>query len=165
MNAKGPPRMANDLFTRREALRISGFGAVGFAFHPRWARAEGGTKVTMHKSPTCGCCGAWAARMREAGYVVEEIVEADMQSVKKRLGVPERLASCHTAEIDGYIVEGHVPPQAVAQLLKERPKAVGLAAPGMPSGSPGMEGGEPEVYRLYLFDASGSRPFGDCAVG
>jgi hypothetical protein len=153
--------MANDLFTRREALRIGGFGAAGLAFRAGWARAEGATKVTMHKSPTCGCCGAWAARMREAGYVVEEIVEADMQAVKKRLGVPERLASCHTAEIDGYIVEGHVPPQAVAQLLQERPKAVGLAAPGMPSGSPGMEGGEPEVYRLYLFEASGSRPFGD----
>ena len=79
--------------------------------------------------------------MREAGYVVEEIVEADMPSVKKRLGVPEPLSSCHTAEIDGYIVEGHVPPQAVARLLKERPKAVGLSAPGMPAGSPGMEGG------------------------
>lgn len=99
--------------------------------------------------------------MREAGYVVEEIVEADMPSVKTRLGVPEALSSCHTAEIDGYIVEGHVPPQAVARLLKERPKAVGLAAPGMPAGSPGMEGGAAEVYRLYLFDASGSRPFGD----
>ena len=79
--------------------------------------------------------------MREAGFIVEEVVEADMPSVKKRLGVPEPLSSCHTAEIDGYIVEGHVPPQAVARLLKERPKAVGLAAPGMPAGSPGMEGG------------------------
>jgi hypothetical protein len=98
--------------------------------------------------------------MREAGYVVEEILETDMQAVKRRLGVPERLASCHTAEIGGYVIEGHVPPQAVARLLKERPKAVGLAAPGMPAGSPGMEGGEAEVYTLYLFDASAVRPFG-----
>ncbi len=146
--------------TRRRALMFAAATAA-IALLPRWARAQGATKVVVHKSPTCGCCGAWTARMREAGYVVEEIIEADIQAVKKRLGVPERLASCHTAEIDGYVVEGHVPPQAVAQLLKERLKAIGLAAPGMPAGSPGMEGGEPEVYRLYLFDASGERPFGD----
>jgi hypothetical protein len=149
--------MANNPFTRRETLRLAAVAAL----IPGWARGESATKVVMHKSPTCGCCGAWSARMREAGYVVEEIVEADMPSVKKRLGVPEPLSSCHTAEIDGYIVEGHVPPQAVARLLKERPKAIGLAAPGMPAGSPGMEGGAAEVYRLYLFDASGARPFGD----
>jgi hypothetical protein len=154
---QGSTLMANNLFTRRETLRLAAVAAL----IPGWARAEDATKVVMHKSPTCGCCGAWSARMREAGYVVEEIVEADMPSVKKRLGVPEPLSSCHTAEIDGYIVEGHVPPQAVARLLKERPKAIGLAAPGMPAGSPGMEGGAAEVYRLYLFDASGARPFGD----
>jgi len=145
--------------TRREALGLAAATAAIALFAER-ASAEI-IKAVVHKSPTCGCCGAWTARMREAGYVVEEIVEADMQAVKKRLGVPDRLASCHTAEIGGYVVEGHVPPQAVAQLLKERPKAIGLAAPGMPAGSPGMEGGAPEVYRLYLFDASGARPFGD----
>ncbi|MFO1103913.1 MAG: DUF411 domain-containing protein [Methylocystis sp.] len=146
--------------TRRQAL-IFAVATGTIALLSGWLRAEAATKAVVHKSPTCGCCGAWTARLRDAGYVVEEIVEADMQAVKKRLGVPERLASCHTAEIDGYVVEGHVPPQAVARLLQERPKAIGLAAPGMPAGSPGMEGGEPEVYRIYLFDDSGARPFGD----
>jgi hypothetical protein len=152
--------MSMEQATRRQALIFSVVtGAI--ALLPRWAHAEGATKAIVHKSPTCSCCSAWTARLREAGFVVEEIVEADVQAVKKRLGVPERLASCHTAEIDGYVIEGHVPPQAIARLLKERPKAIGLAAPGMPAGSPGMEGGEPEVYRLYLFDASDARPFGD----
>lgn len=145
--------------TRREALRLAA-GTAAVALFAGRASAQT-IKAIVHKSPTCGCCGAWTARMRAAGYNVEEIVEADMPSVKKRLGVPEKLASCHTAEIDGYVVEGHVPAQAVAQLLKERPNAVGLAAPGMPAGSPGMEGGAPEIYRLYLFDASEARPFGD----
>ncbi|NBS35177.1 MAG: DUF411 domain-containing protein [Methylocystaceae bacterium] len=117
-------------------------------------------KITMHKSATCGCCGKWALRMREAGFVVEEIIEADMQAVKSRLGVSEKMQSCHTSEIAGYIVEGHVPAQAIKQLLQERPKVSGIAAPGMPSGSPGMEMGAPEVYTLYLFDAAGARPLG-----
>jgi hypothetical protein len=124
------------------------------------ARAEEAKKMIVHKSPTCGCCGGWARRMRAEGYVVEEVVESDMKAVKARLGVPENLASCHTAELDGYVIEGHVPPAAIARLLAERPKALGLAAPGMPMGSPGMEMGEPEVYTLYLFDASGAREFG-----
>jgi hypothetical protein len=143
---------------RRQAMLCFGLAAGGLIAGA--ARAGDPGKLIVHKSPTCGCCGGWARRMREAGYVVEEIVESDMKAVKARLGVPEKMASCHTAEIDGYIVEGHVPPQAVAQLLKERPKAVGVAAPGMPMGSPGMEMGEPEVYTLYLFDASGVREFG-----
>ncbi|WP_457797711.1 DUF411 domain-containing protein [Methylocystis sp. S23] len=145
-------------FSRREAARF--LGAAAAALIAGGARAEEAKKMIVHKSPTCGCCGGWAARMRAEGYAVEEIKEADMEAVKARLGVPERMASCHTAEIDGYVIEGHVPPQAVAQLLKERPKAAGVAAPGMPMGSPGMEMGEPEIYALYLFDASGAREFG-----
>ena len=124
------------------------------------ARAQDAKKMIVHKSPTCGCCGKWAARMRAAGYVVEEVLESDMKAVKAKFGVPESMASCHTAEFDGYIIEGHVPAEAIARLLKERPKVTGIAAPGMPAGSPGMEGGEPEVYPLYLFDASGAREFG-----
>lgn len=145
-------------FSRRESLRI--LGAAACALQIGVARAADATRMVVHKSATCGCCGKWAARMREAGYAVEEIIETDMKAVKARLGVPEAMHSCHTAEVDGYIVEGHVPAKAIAQLLKERPKAVGLAAPGMPSGSPGMEMGEAEVYTLYLFDAAGSREFG-----
>ncbi len=144
--------------SRREAALF--LGAAASALLTGAARADDARKMIVHKSPTCGCCGGWAARMRAEGYVVEEIKEADMKAVKARLGVPERMASCHTAEYDGYVIEGHVPPQAVAKLLKERPNATGVAAPGMPMGSPGMEMGEPEVYTLYLFDASGAREFG-----
>lgn len=144
--------------TRRSTLRILAGGAA-MAILGGVARAEA-KKMVVHKSATCGCCGKWVARMREAGYSVEEVVEADMSAVKTRLGVPKDMASCHTAEIDGYIVEGHVPARALDRLLKERPKAVGLAAPGMPSGSPGMEGGEAETYTLYLFGAEGVREFG-----
>ena len=155
--------MSRIFSTRRSTLRLLAASAASALF-AGVARAEPAKmvmqKMVMHKSATCGCCSKWATRMREAGYAVEEIVEADMKAVKTRLGVPDAMASCHTAEIDGYLVEGHVPPQALAQLLKERPKAAGLAAPGMPGGSPGMESAEPEVYALYLFDASGSRDFG-----
>jgi hypothetical protein len=145
-------------FSRRAAALFLG-AAAGAALVASGAQAEP-RKMIVHKSPTCGCCGGWAKRMRAEGYIVEEINETDMKAVKTRLGVPENMASCHTAELDGYIIEGHVPPQAISQLLKERPKATGLAAPGMPMGSPGMEMGEPEVYTLYLFDASGAREFG-----
>lgn len=145
-----------DLPNRRHALLF--LAASASALCVGVARAE--AKMVMHKSATCGCCSKWAARMREAGYIVEEIVEDDMNAVKKRLGVPGDMASCHTAEIDGYIIEGHVSSAAVARLLKERPKAIGLAAPGMPGGSPGMESAEPEEFTLYLFDASDRREFG-----
>ncbi|MCC3244954.1 DUF411 domain-containing protein [Methylocystis sp. WRRC1] len=145
-------------FSRRESVRFLGAAACALCIGA--ARADDAKKMVVHKSATCGCCGKWAARMREAGYVVEEIIETDMKAVKAKLGVPEKMASCHTAEIDGYIVEGHVPAQAIAQLLKDRPKVVGIAAPGMPAGSPGMEMGEAEVYTLYLFDAAGAREFG-----
>jgi hypothetical protein len=165
ISAQNPRRKASDMETimqqnlsRRQTLLL--LGAAGCAISAGAARAEEGKKMIVHKSPTCGCCGGWAKRMREAGYIVEEINEPDMKAVKARLGVPEKMTSCHTAELDGYIVEGHVPPQAIAQLLRERPKAVGVAAPGMPMGSPGMEMGEPEVYTLYLFDGSGAREFG-----
>jgi hypothetical protein len=145
-------------FSRREASLL--LSAAAAALFSGAAFAEDAKKMVVHKSATCGCCGGWSKRMRAAGFVVEEIIEPDMKAVKARLGVPEKMASCHTAEIDGYVIEGHVPAQAIAQVLKERPKAIGIAAPGMPMGSPGMEMGEPEVYTLYLFDASGAREFG-----
>lgn len=144
--------------SRRQTLHL--FGAAAGALAAGAAMGEEPKKMIVHKSATCGCCGGWAKHMRAAGFIVEEINEPDMTAIKARLGVPEKMASCHTAELDGYIIEGHVPAQAVAQLLKERPKAIGLAAPGMPMGSPGMEMGEPEPYTLYLFDASGARDFG-----
>jgi hypothetical protein len=145
--------------SRRQTLLF--LGAAAGALAASAAMAEEPKKMIVHKSPTCGCCGGWAKHMRAAGFIVEEINEPDMKAIKAKFGVPEKMASCHTAELDGYIIEGHAPAQAVARLLKERPKAIGLAAPGMPMGSPGMEMGEAETYTLYLFDASGSREFGN----
>lgn len=116
--------------------------------------------VVVHRSPTCGCCKAWVGHLRGAGFAVDVIDEADIASVKTRLGVPPSLASCHTAEVGGYVVEGHTPAAAIRKLLAEKPNAIGLAVPGMPAGSPGMEtGGAAEVYEVVLFDAGGWRGF------
>jgi hypothetical protein len=156
--------MSPKALSRRESMRLFGATAAAALFaalSANGACAAAPAKILVHRSPTCGCCGAWADRLRGAGFSVEVVNEADMNAVKKRLGVPSALASCHTAEIDGYVVEGHVPAQAIERLLRERPKAIGLAAPGMPAGSPGMEtSGESDLYQLYLFDASGSREYG-----
>lgn len=114
--------------------------------------------VVMHKSPTCGCCGKWAQHMQEAGFRVETRLADDMRRIKQRAGVPDNKASCHTAEVDGYFIEGHVPAVDVKRLLAERPDARGLAVPGMPLGSPGMEvpDGTVQPYAVQLVSADGS---------
>jgi hypothetical protein len=95
--------------------------------------------VLVHKSPTCGCCKGWVEHMRASGFTVEVEDTAALQAVKERVGVPAGKASCHTSEVGGYFVEGHVPAEDIVRLLKEKPKARGITAPGMPIGSPGME--------------------------
>jgi hypothetical protein len=117
--------------------------------------------VTVTKDPTCGCCGGWVEHVEAAGYPVRVVESADLDSLKQRLGVPAELASCHTAEVGGYVVEGHVPAAAINRLLAERPSGTGLAVPGMPAGSPGMEspGVDPEPYEVLLFGAT-VRTFG-----
>lgn len=109
--------------------------------------------VVVYKDPNCGCCGLWIDHLRSAGFPVEAHDSPDMNGVKARLGVPAELASCHTAMVDGYVLEGHVPAGAVQSLLAARPRATGLAVPGMPIGSPGMEvpGTAPDVYDVVLF--------------
>ena len=97
--------------------------------------------------------------LQAAGFAVTIEETADLHTVRKRLRVPADLAACHTAEADGYVIEGHVPAAAVRRLLKERPNAVGLAVPGMPSGSPGMEGRQVDSYDVVLFDASSRRTY------
>jgi len=114
-------------------------------------------EVIMYKNPSCGCCGAWAKHMRGAGFVVTEIPREDMEVVKEKYGVSVGLASCHTAIVGGYVIEGHVPASDVQRLLQERPKIVGLTAPGMPMQSPGMqaEGMQPKHYSVLAFDKQG----------
>jgi hypothetical protein len=117
--------------------------------------------MTVTKDPSCGCCGAWVEHVRKAGFAVEVIGSAEVNRLKVRLGVPQSLASCHTAEIGGYVIEGHVPADAIKRLLTEKPRAKGLAVPGMPVGSPGMEveGVEPDTYEVVLFGPSGQTTF------
>jgi hypothetical protein len=112
-------------------------------------------KVVVYKDPDCGCCGAWVDHMKANGFSVTVHDVRDMTPHKRKLGVPERLGSCHTAVVDGYTIEGHVPAADVKRLLKERPKAKGLAVPGMPQGSPGMETGKLDPYDVLLFDSVG----------
>ncbi len=114
------------------------------------AGAAEGPLVTVHKDPSCGCCDGWVEHMARSGFRVT-VARGDLFAAKHRLGVPEDLASCHTAAVGGYTVEGHVPAHAVRRLLAERPAATGLAVPGMPTGSPGMEGGAPETYDVVAF--------------
>lgn len=118
--------------------------------------------MVVHKSPSCGCCGAWVEHMRQAGFQVEVRDTANLEPVKARLGVPYGKGSCHTAEVSGYMVEGHVPAADVKRLLAERPDARGLVLPGMPVGSPGMElpDGRTEPYTVELVARDGSvQPF------
>jgi hypothetical protein len=119
-------------------------------------RATPPVAAKVYLSPTCGCCGKWADHMKAAGFAVTREVTAELDSVPARTRVPERLRSCHTAVIENYLVEGHIPADVVRQLLKERPRIVGIAAPGMPLGSPGMESPNPQPYVIVAFRADGT---------
>ena len=101
--------------------------------------ASAGQEVVVFRSAYCECCEAWESHMAEAGFVVQDHVADDMDVVKDAMGVPAGSTSCHTARVDGYVVEGHVPAASIKRLLRDRPEIKGLAAPGMPMGSPGME--------------------------
>jgi hypothetical protein len=115
-------------------------------------------KLVVHKSPYCGCCEQWVEHMEHAGFAVEVHEVVNLGPIKEALGVPAGAGSCHTAEIGGYFVEGHVPAQDIQRLLAEQPAAKGLAAPGMPQGSPGMPGpdGRGQPYEVLLIGADGS---------
>jgi hypothetical protein len=117
--------------------------------------AQAAPAMVVYKDPNCGCCKLWVDHVKAAGFAVSVRDSSDVASVKKRQGVPSRLYSCHTAIVGGYVVEGHVPADLVQKLLKEKPKVVGLAVPGMPAGSPGMEQGSKEPYEVLTFDAAG----------
>lgn len=117
------------------------------------------TLMQVYKSPTCGCCKAWIDKMRAAGFEVRvtDLDDAALQAEKARRGVSDNLASCHTAIVNGYVVEGHVPADDIKRLLKEKPAVVGIAAPGMPRGSPGMEmpDGSKDAYNVLSFTKAG----------
>ncbi len=125
-------------------------GGVLFSQQPAEA-----ADVVVYKSPTCGCCKDWVSHMKENGYTVEVHNQRNMSSIKTELGVPRNMQSCHTAKIGGYVIEGHVPADVVARLLKEKPPIKGLAVPGMPMGSPGMEGPRKDPYNVVTIQENG----------
>ena len=116
-----------------------------------------GDTLVVYKSPTCGCCQAWVDTMRAKGFAVRAIDTANVTPVKLANGVPNALSSCHTALVGGYALEGHVPPDDIRRLLKDRPDIAGLAVPGMPMGAPGMEGPRKDRYDVIAFLASGAQ--------
>ncbi|KAB7784101.1 MULTISPECIES: DUF411 domain-containing protein [Methylorubrum] len=150
---------ASLLPSRRGVLAgLSGLGGLLLAAPLR--AAEPLPEIQVTKDPSCGCCEAWVTHIRAAGFPVQ-VTEAPVNPVKARLGVPRSLASCHTAQVGGYVIEGHVPAGAILRLLAEKPSGTGLAVPGMPVGSPGMEadGVPPDTYDVILFGPELQRPF------
>ena len=137
---------------RRQFLR--GVMIAAFAQMPALAAAR--QRIDVYKNPDCGCCGQWADYLQRNGFAVAIHETRDGAALRAKLGVPDRLASCHTAIIDGYVVEGHVPTTDIERLIRERPKARGLAVPGMPTGSPGMEGPRGQPYDVLLIETDGT---------
>jgi hypothetical protein len=151
------------------AVSVAAAGCKGAG--PDAARAEGGAqpspaaaaadvrteKLVVYKSPTCGCCGAWVEHVQEAGFEVEMHDVMTVQPVKDQHGLPAHLGSCHTTLVGGYVVEGHVPAEVIRRLLAERPEIAGIAVPGMPMGSPGMEvpSGRKDPYDVIAFTRDG----------
>lgn len=143
---------------RRQFLAGSASALVLAAIATKPAFAAS-TVMTVHKDPNCGCCHLWAEAMQKAGFEVRLDDLEDLAPIKARFGVPSDLEGCHTAEIDGYFLEGHVPLSAVQRLLAERPAVKGLAVPGMPSGSLGMGDDPATSYDVIAISASGNSVF------
>jgi hypothetical protein len=140
-------------------ILIGLLGAVAALTRTAGPAEAAGPVVTVYKNPNCGCCNQWVDHLRENGFQVEARNATDLARIKAERGVPAPLAACHTAVVDGYVIEGHVPADVIRRLLAERPEAAGLAVPGMPVGSPGMEvpgSFRPaEPYDVLLFQRGG----------
>jgi len=140
--------------TIRRPILLSIAAAAAFL-----STAANAAQLTVLKSPYCGCCAKWIEHVQQHGFTVKVVATEDMNAVKQRLGVPDRLASCHTTMASGYFIEGHVPAADIKRLLAQKPKATGIAVPGMPGGSPGMETAAKEPYATVLV-----RPDGTMAI-
>ena len=137
--------------SRRTMLLV--LSMVGSASHR--IRGQQLPGIDVYKDPTCGCCGLWVAHVRAQGFPATVTDVREIDAVKSKNHVPGALRSCHTALVGGYVIEGHVPAADIRRLLRERPKIAGLAVPGMPVGSPGMEGPNGRPYDVLTFDAAG----------
>ena len=159
LEAKGrSPRM-----TRRAWIVLAAGSAATYVGAYRWwvgrmpwTPDPNATKILVYASPTCDCCRAWMRHLKSNGFNVTRKLMDDVTPMKQQLGVPEDLWSCHTAEVEGYAIEGHVPADLIQQLLQEKRAIAGLAAPGMPNGSPGMEGPTHDRYEVIAFSRSGA---------
>ncbi len=120
------------------------------------ALAQSAATVDIYKSPYCGCCVKWVVHMRKSDFKVDVHEVDDVPGTRKKMGMPDKFGSCHTSKIGAYVVEGHVPAADIARLLKEKPKALGLAVPSMPPGSPGMDIANSPPYETLLVQADGS---------
>jgi hypothetical protein len=121
------------------------------------AEAVSGMDITVYRDPSCSCCGGWIDYLAAQGFNPQTVMADEMETVKQQQGVPSNLASCHTAIIDGYVVEGHVPVEDIKRLLAEHPSVKGIAVPGMPIGTPGMESGEEhDSFTVVSFDQQGN---------
>lgn len=138
---------------------------LGFAAIAEEQPVKGGDveQIVVYRSPTCGCCSKWLQHLKDNDFKIEDIVTDDMQAIKRKYGVPAAMQSCHTAIIGGYVVEGHVPARDIKRMLKLKPEIAGIAVPGMPVGTPGMEmGGRKDPYQVLSFDnAENYRVFSD----
>lgn len=139
----------------RPASPAASTGAPGLSDGGPAAARHPEAELVVYKSPTCGCCSRWVDYMKANGYTVVAHDTTGMAAVKQALGVPAPLGSCHTATVRGYVIEGHVPAADVKRLLEQRPAVAGVAVPGMPMGSPGMEGSRTDAYEVMTFDKSG----------
>ena len=131
------------------AFISTGSGAAGAAPPP-------GPEITVFKDPNCGCCKNWVEYLRKHGYRVTVKDTSDMSGVNRTAGITDAIVACHTAFVNGYVIEGHVPVEDINRLLNEKPKVAGLAVPGMPGGSPGMESNPPVHYSVLSFLRSGT---------
>ena len=138
------------------AAGAAGEATTTLAASPTSTVADALPRALVYKTPSCGCCNLWVDHMREAGFEVDARNLNDLIPVKIDAGVPPRMSSCHTALIDGYVVEGHIPAEHVKRLLEERPDVIGIAVPGMPIGSPGMEGIGARPYQVLSWDREGN---------
>ena len=136
-------------------LLISLVSAAMLLVVPAVAQGPVATPITVYKTPTCGCCAKWVDHLRGAGFAPKVQDLPNLTAVKMSTGIPRGLESCHTSVVEGYAVEGHVPADVIRQMLKEKPSIAGIAVPGMPMGSPGMEGPAKDKYNVVAFDKDG----------
>lgn len=146
--------------TRKTALlsALAGGALVVYATGAFVSPSLAAPTVEMYQDPNCGCCSAWAEHLEEEGFEVRQHKTSDMRAVKVEHGVAPELASCHTALVEGYVIEGHVPAADIKRLLEEKPDVAGLTVPGMPHGSPGMETGRQDDYAVLTWDHEDRTP-------